>query len=277
MSFLLPLLLVLAAPPLAAAPCGSAPEGMVCVPGGSFVRGSDDGPEDSRPQAMVWLQTFYVDTHEVTVAEHDACVRSGRCRKVKTKYRDFSRPKQPKVGVSWHDAVQYCSAVGKHLPTEAEWEKAARGEDGRPYPWGDSAATCELAVIKDSRGRSCGVRKRGQHPDRGRTFEIGSKPAERGAIFDMAGNAQEWVFDWYSKSYGACGADCRGEEPRGPCQGREPCKGHRRRVVRGGSWYWPASHALTYRRRAHVPSNRPYHHFGFRCAASLAEAEALAR
>ena len=94
---------------------------------------------------------------------------------------------------------------------------------------------------------------------------------------DMSGNAQEWVYDWHSQSYAACGADCLGVDPRGPCGGAEPCTGHRRRVVRGGSWYWPASHSRTYRRRAHMPSNRPYHHFGFRCAASPAEAEALSR
>ena len=276
MSLCLPLMLLLTAA-ATPAPCGTPPDGMVCVPGGAFVRGSDEGPKDSRPRAEVRLQTFYIDAHEVTVAEHDDCVREGRCSRVKTKYRDFSRPRQPKVGVSWHDALEYCTAQGKHLPTEAEWEKAARGSDGRAYPWGASKATCERAVIKDARGRSCGTRKRGQHPDRGRTYEVGSRPAEREGIFDMAGNAQEWVFDWHSESYGACGPDCLGDDPRGPCQGREPCKGHRRRVVRGGSWYWPASHATTFRRRAHVPSNRPYHHFGFRCAASVAEAEVLVK
>jgi formylglycine-generating enzyme len=273
---LLPLLLAAAAPP-APVTCQAAPEGMVCIPAGTFTRGSDDGPKDARPKAEIWLQTFYADTHEVTVAEHDACIQAGRCEKVKTKYRDFSRPRQPKVGVSWYDAVKYCEAMGKHLPTEAEWEKAARSSDGRTYPWGEARATCERAVIKDARGRSCGTRKRGQHPDRGRTFEVGSRPEERSGLFDLAGNAQEWVYDWHSQSYAACGADCLGVDPRGPCGGAEPCTGHRRRVVRGGSWYWPASHSRTYRRRAHMPSNRPYHHFGFRCAASPAEAEALSR
>jgi formylglycine-generating enzyme required for sulfatase activity len=83
----------------------------------------------------------------------------------------------------------------------------------------------------------------------------------------MSGNAWEWVADWYSKSYQACGKDCQGTNPKGPCQGAAKCPGHPEKVVRSGSWYWDASYATTTKRRSHFPENKPqYHHFGFRCA-----------
>ena len=249
---------------------------MACIPGGPFLRGSDDGPHNSRPHSEIWLQTFYMDTHEVTVEAYQACVKSKRCKPARTNYRDYSRPKQPKVGLNWYAARLFCKANGKHLPTEAEWEKAARGTEGWLFPWGNKAATCERAVIKDKRGRSCGVRKKFGHPDKGRTFEVGTRPANQYGLYDMAGNAWEWVADWYTRSYKRCGKACMGVNPKGPCQGKEPCKGHDQRIVRGGSWYWPGSHATSIFRRPHFPKNRPYHHFGFRCAASVDEATGLA-
>jgi len=249
---------------------------MGCVPGGSFIRGSDSRKDNEKPQATIWLQTVYMDQYEVTVEQYQACVKAKQCKKARTRYRDYSRPKQPKVGVRWYDAVDYCRALGKHLPTEAEWEKAARGTDGRAYPWGETRATCKEAVIKDSRGRSCGVKKiAGGKPAKGRTFVVGTRAPTQFGLYDMAGNSWEWVADWSSKSYKSCGKACEGTNPKGPCDGKEPCKGHRTKIVRGGSWYWPASYATTTYRRRHVPSNDPYHHFGFRCAASPEEANAI--
>ena len=261
--------------PLPAA-CGTAPQGMACIPAGPFLRGSDNGPKETRPQETVWLETFYADVYEVTVEQYDACVASGRCKPAKTAYSDFSRPRQPKVGINWYRAKEFCEKNGKHLPTEAEWEKAARGTDGRLYPWGDEPATCERAVIMDARGRSCGVKKQGGEPDKGRTFEVGTLQPNQYGLYDMAGNSWEWVADWYSKSYRACGKACQGKDPKGPCDGQEPCPGHEEKIVRGGSWYWPAEYATTIHRRPHFPQNKPYHHFGFRCAASLAEAAKIA-
>jgi formylglycine-generating enzyme required for sulfatase activity len=93
----------------------------------------------------------------------------------------------------------------------------------------------------------------------------------------MMGNAWEWVYDWASESYEACGEACAGVDPKGPCDGVEPCDGHEERVVRGGSWYWPADHATGAYRRTHFPINeiKNFHHFGFRCAASVEQARAL--
>jgi formylglycine-generating enzyme required for sulfatase activity len=213
-----------------------------------------------------------MDQNEVTVAEYKRCVRQKKCPKAGPHYADFSRPQQPINGVSWFDARAFCEAYGKRLPTEAEWEKAARGVDGRTYPWGEEEADCTRAVIKTkAKGRSCGVRKRGKHPEKGRVWVVGKMPPNPYGLFDMAGNSYEWVADWHSESYEACGEACAGVNPKGPCGGAERCAKHYRRVVRGGSWYWPAEHATTFYRRAHLPHNKPFHHFGFRCAQNLAQ------
>jgi sulfatase modifying factor 1 len=257
-------------------PCEEPPPGMACIPGGPFIRGSDDGPKNTRPQATVWLQTFYMDLYEVTNEQYQACRATKKCRRARPLYNDFFRPKQPIVGGDWYSAVEYCAWRGGHLPTEAQWEKAARGPDGALHPWGNEPATCESAVIEDERGRSCGVRKKMEHPTKGRTFVVGTRPAGVYGLFDMSGNAWEWVADWASKDYAACGDACVGTDPKGPCGGDEPCRGHTQKVVRGGSWYWPAKYATGIHRRTHYPANAPeFHHFGFRCAASLDEARAM--
>lgn len=258
-------------------PCPDAPPpGMACVPAGPFIRGDDQGPPNARPAATIWLQTFLMDLHEVTYAEYKACERARRCPRSGPAYSDFDRPRQPINGISWHDAVAYCAAQGKRLPSEAQWEKAARGPDGARFPWGDEPATCERAILKDERGRGCGVKKLGDKPETGRPWEVGSRPPGRYGLYDMSGNSWEWVADWYASSYAACGDACLGVDPRGPCGGADACPGHRRKIVRGGSWYWDASYATATWRRAHVPDNRPFHHFGFRCAATLGDALALA-
>jgi formylglycine-generating enzyme required for sulfatase activity len=264
-----------AAEPDAYDACSDALEGMSCVLGGPFVRGHDARDEDARPAATVTLDTYYIDVYEVTNAEYRACVKAKKCNEAGPRYRGYSGKRQPITGVSWHDAKRYCEAHGKSLPTEAQWEKAARGPDGELNPWGDEEATCERAIIKDETGRSCGVKKPGSKPEAGRIFEVGQRPAGRYGLYDMIGNAEEWVADWYSPSYEACGEACAGHDPKGPCGGADRCKGHRKRVLKGGSWYWGADKATGIHRRANVPSNRPYHHFGFRCAASVAQAEAL--
>lgn len=256
---ILPLVLALSAPALAAEPaaCGEVPADMACIPGGPFLRGSDRGPRDERPAATVEVDAFLMDLREVTVADYQACVAAKACAKAGPNYRGFSDADQPITGVSWFNAVEFCTFKGKRLPTEAEWEKAARGTDGRRYPWGDEPATCARAVIKEGEPNGCG---------RGKVWPVGSRPAGVHGLFDMAGNSWEWVADWYSKSYAACGAGCSGKNPKGPCGGAATCAGATERVVRGGSWYWEAPYATTTKRRSHLPGNRPFHHFGFRCA-----------
>lgn len=279
---------VLAAP--AVAPCETAPEGMACVAGGTFLRGKEaphacPQPENAKtpgrrpnhlPAGEVWVQTFFMDRTEVTFGAYQACVKAGKCKPAKPAYNDFSRPLQPMVGMTWFLARDYCRALGKRLPSEAQWERAARGPDNTDFPWGNEPSTCARAVVMDASGRGCGTPKAPPSPDKGRTWEVGKLPAGHFGLFDMAGNAEEYVNDWYVPSYAECGAACAGDEPLGPCGGRDDCPGLTRRAVRGGSWYWPAGCTTGFHRRHHVPENRPqYHHFGFRCAATLEEGRAL--
>jgi len=223
-----------------------------------------------------------MDIYEVTYGDYARCKKAGTCKGGGPRYPDMNRDKQALVGVTWYQAKAYCEAQGKRLPTEAEWEKAARGPDGDINPWGNEDATCERAVIRNKKRKtSCGVRQKtkdgkyGKKASIGRPFVVGSKPVGRYGLYDMVGNAEEWVADWYSWNWNRCGKACRGKDPKGPCGGKARCPGYTHKVVRGGSWFWPKCAATGYHRRPHVPKNRPFHHFGFRCAASLEQARAL--
>ncbi len=252
-----------------------APAGMSCIPGGKFIRGSNDGPDNARPEQEIWLQTFYMDTHEVTYEQYEACEKARDCPRSGPRYTDFDHPKMPIQGVSWFHAREFCRVQGKQLPTEAQWEKAARGPDGELYPWGDDPATCERAIIQDERGRSCGLKKAISKPETGRPWDVGSRPVGRYGLYDMMGNSWEWVADWYSRSYEECGEACTGIDPKGPCGGADECGNKINKIVRGGSWYWPADRATSLFRRPHHATNEPFHHFGFRCAATVEQASSL--
>ena len=269
------------------APCPDAGmvAGMHCVDGGAFVRGIDGkhacdeyevkwSKDNASPAATVWVESFFLDETEVTFEAYQACVAAGDCRARKPNYHDFRRPKLPMTGLSWFEAKTYCEVQGKRLPTEAEFERAARGTDGAVHPWGDEPADCVNSVIMDESGRGCGTPKIGSHPEKGRPLDVGSRPRQ-GAFHDLIGNAEEWVSDWYVP-YAECGEHCLGTNPEGPCVGEDTCEVSKTKVVKGGSWYWGPACATGYNRRHHFPANQPYHHFGFRCAASLEQAEALA-
>lgn len=267
-------------------------DGMSCIPGGEFIRGSEaerlctqgeviripKKKPNHRPPSTLSVQTFYMDVTEVTYGAYQACVKAGKCKRSKPKYSDYDRDEQPMVGMTWYDAYQYCQAMGKDLPTEAQWEKAARGPEGELYPWGNEEPTCERAVLMDDSGRSCGVKKKGSSGYKGRTLVVKSRPAGRYGLYDMIGNAEEWTRDWYTRDWESCGSECAGVDPKGPC-GDQPadkrCGRHKKKVVRGGSWYWTKECATSWTRRPHFAKNKPYHHFGFRCAASLEQARAL--
>lgn len=248
---------------------------MSCIPGGKFTVGTDDGPENAQPAHQIELHTFYMDKFEVTYKEYKDCWKKGDCPKGGPFYLDFNRPHQSINGVTWHGAKKYCEVMGKHLPTEAEWEAAARGPDAEVFPWGNDPATCKIAIIRDGRGRSCGVEKRGTENWKGRPFIVGSRPAQRYGLYDMAGNSWEYVADWFSPSFAECGDACTGIDPKGPCGGADKCEGNKEKLVKGGSWYWQSEYASGYYRRPQPPNNRPFHHFGFRCAATAEEAAAL--
>jgi len=249
------------------------PAGMKCIPGGPFVRGSnrvtvDEDSwrkvRDEAPEMTVSVSTFFMDTHEVTFSDYQKCVQAKGCRPARPNYRGYSRPNQPMLGVNWYHAYEYCKWLGKRLPTEAEWEKAARGPNGELYPWGNENADCTRAIIQEKGIKGC---------RKGTTWDIGSRPPGRYGLYDMAGNSWEWVHDWYSPDYRKCGTDCAGNDPKGPCKGDLRCPGHVKKVVRGGSWWWNGLSTLGSNRRPHFATNRPFHHFGFRCAKTPEKSE----
>lgn len=240
------------------------------------MRGSDTLRANSKPAMSIWMQTYYMDIYEVTYGDYQACVKEKKCPRSHPYYNDYDRPKQPMVGMTWYNASQFCKALGKHLPTEAEWEKAARGPDGNVFPWGNEMADCTRAVIFDKTGRGCGTPKKPPNPEKGRTLEVGTRPVGAYGLYDMSGNAWEWVADWFTSSWAKCGKACQGPDPKGPCGGKEPCDGFTQKLVKGGSWYWPPHMATAVWRRPHFPNNKnPYHHFGFRCAATYDEVKAM--
>lgn len=234
---------------------------MVYVGEGYFIRGANEGDEDEKPAGRVWLDAFWIDTYEVAVDEYAACVEAGKCTAPKEKGSVFynwnssgpspERLRHPINGVDWYQAETYCKWKGKRLPSEAQWEKAARGTDGRTYPWGSAKASCKYAVIY-SGGLGCGKLS---------TWEVGSKPdgvSPYGA-HDMVGNVQEWTVDRYDANYYAS-ADGKGRNPIGPRSG----SGH---VVRGGGWDSNGG-GLRVSNRARVAPSFAYHSLGFRCSIS---------
>lgn len=240
---------------------------MSCIPAGSFIMGYNDFTieedtskkiKDTYPEHKVFVKSFWMDKYEVTYSEYMECVNANYCTFAKPIYTGYSEPNQPMLGVTWYQANKYCEWKGKRLPTEAEWEKSARGENGEIFPWGNEDISCEKAIIQENRKKGCG---------RGTTWEVGSRGAYRYDLYDIAGNSWEWVLDWYSENYEKCGEDCLKDNPKGPCNGELNCPGYNKKIVRGGSWWWDGVFATGYNRRSHYPDNKPYHHFGFRCAA----------
>jgi sulfatase modifying factor 1 len=228
---------------------------MVYVPAGEFVMGAADSDaqanDDEKPQHTVSLDAFWIDRTEVTRAQYKKCVQAGACQ-VPYYDSDFaaSEARRPVEGISWQAAAAYCQWVGRQLPTEAQWEKAARGTDGRIYPWGNQRATCEYAVMNDGSANGCGKHN---------TWPVGSKP--RGAspygALDMAGNTGEWVADWYDDKYYT---DSPPQNPQGPPSGQL-------RVYRGGLYYSFATAIRASVRGSSVPDGRESN-LGFRCVAS---------
>lgn len=195
---------------------------MVLVPAGEFMMGSreDDNSaqHDERPAHSVYLDAFYIDQYEVTTSRYARFFRETK-RSVPEYWSEQvmqQHGRKPVVGVDWNDATAYCSWAGKRLPTEAEWEKAARGTDQRVYPWGNAAPSKALANFD----RSYDFNDYGALTDIG-SFVDGKSPFN---AYDMAGNVWEWVADWYDETYYSKRPD---RKPKGPLSGAY-------RVVRGG-------------------------------------------
>ena len=206
--------------------------------------GGGDEP-DERPRRTVVVATFSIDQDEVTRADYLRCVQAHACQPAAGARSDDAASRLPVTGVSWFDADAYCRFDGKRLPTEAEWERAARGTDGRIYPWGD-APDCARANFGnyDGEGRCPG--------NPGRPVAVGSYGGE---IHDLAGNVWEWVADWYDPGYYR---RAPATDPRGPRHGE-------RRVVRGGACCSMFGLPRASNRNAFPPGYRD-DDLGFRCA-----------
>ena len=250
-----------AAPPVATPGIGptrvSEKDGMTLmyVPVGEFRMGSVDldplADKDEKPQHTVYLDAFWIDRTEVTNAQYEKCVQAAAC--LDSNYANDSRyngETQPVVGVDWNKAQAYCQWAGRALPTEAQWEKAARGTDGRIYPWSNQTATCNYAVMADGNGKGCG---KGDA-----AWSVGSKlkGASPYGVLDMAGNVWEWVADWYDGNYYASSPS---KNPPGPLSGQK-------RVLRGGSLVNDAQYMRSAARGNDDPVGFGVADWGFRCA-----------
>ena len=207
------------------------------IPGTSFAMGSEDGADDERPVHRAWVDAFEIGATQITNREW--AMFSPRRRS------EFDHPEQPVVGVSWFDAVSYCQwlsdITGKkiRLPTEAEWECAARGGiEGQRYPWGDEPLSNYEALTAPRR--------------------VAQRPPNAFGLFDMCENVHEWCSDWYGADYYRVSPD---RNPCGPATGT-------RRVSRGGSW----RHQIKFTRcaaRSSIPPEFRYADYGFRIAATV--------
>jgi len=220
---------------------------LLFVPAGTLAMGNEDGWAGQKPVHDVPLESFWIDESEVTNRMYTLCVEQGSCPPPVEKtsytrdpyYEDPTYEHFPVIHVSWEDAIAYCRWAGRRLPTEAEWEMAARGTDGRLYPWGDQTPASNLlnnfdvSFLED-------------------TVEVGSHPegASPFGALDMAGNVWEWTADWF-RPYP--GGDPAASESYGEIY----------RVLRGGSFV-DAADATT--RYPNDPALQT-HDIGFRCAA----------
>jgi formylglycine-generating enzyme required for sulfatase activity len=267
-------------------------ETMILIPAGEFRMGCnpDERPpagcipkHQDTPQHTVYLDTYEIDKYEVTNLQYRTCVDAHVCNpprrtnshKRSSYYGNPTYDYYPVLYVSWWDAQTYCGWQDKRLPTEAEWEKAARGPiDTRSWPWGEESPNCTRLNYTDNTTESWTVCA-------GDTNKVGSYPAGASpyGVMDMAGNAFEWVYDLFDGVY-----DLRYyrtspyANPTGPDRGREP---HQKPyfVLRGGSyrpnWYYPR----TFHRHFGHHGDRVYHdhpyfrndQVGFRCARSVNE------
>jgi formylglycine-generating enzyme required for sulfatase activity len=273
--------------------CAGAPSDMVCVTAGTFSMGSNIGDADELPVHTVTLSEFLIDKYEVSFGQYMQCVQAGKCgmpryypplsqrrvvegsgkvisklpRKgaetgsapadaVKIKVATILVDKRlPAAGITWTNAKNYCEHKGRHLPTEAQWEFAARGAKSNYYAWGGTPAICERVNSN----------KCGRHPKPVRSLAEGASPS---GAHHMTGNVWEWVHDWYDPGYYKISKGAT--DPTGPANFADPVTGqmkYRYRGLRGGSWSGIPNELRTAYRYRLLPSMYA-NDIGFRCAKS---------
>ncbi len=258
-------------------------ENMVEVPAGLFYRGTCNGgtvpscsegdpgysstwSEIETPIREIYVDGFYIDRYEVSVADYAVCVAAGACNeKDFLTHADFGfchfgdpgYEQHPMNCVGWFGADAYCRFAGKRLPTEAEWEKAARGTEGARFPWGNEGASCEKANYSNATNVFC----------EGSTAPVDTRPdgvSPYGA-FNMAGNVWEWVSDWYDPDYYDVDYPypdySPDENPQGPDTGEY-------KLIRGGSWVSAEGFIRTTMKHYYRP-NTATEDLGFRCVRDL--------
>jgi serine/threonine-protein kinase len=218
---------------------------MVYVPAGEFTMGSEnmEAYSDEAPEHTVYLDAYWIYKYEVANTQYRQCIEDGACSGDLSQYPENNFPA---VYINWNEATDYCAWAGGRLPTEAEWEKAARGEYGRTYPWGEASPNCSLVQYNDCSGEIVSVG----------SFPNGISPY--GAL-DMAGNVWEWVADWYNANYYQ---NSPSQNPTGPASGMW-------RVLRGGSWGNNGDLLRASYRGASYPDGK-LNYLGFRCLSSVA-------
>ena len=249
---------------------------LVLVPTGSFVIGSNNGDNDEKPKRKIYVNSFWIDQHELsasrfarfviqtrykTTAEKkgwswvwDSTLKKGRGWWKKEKGASWKNPKgsssdwkkipdQPVSQVTWFDANSYCSWAGREMPTEAQWERAARGDDERIFPWGNQRDP-RNANLKGKKDGYSGVSPVGSFPKGASVF----------GVLDMSGNVWEWVADWYASTHYQ---SIKLKNPLGPLKGKK-------KVIRGASWGSKLSWSRVSNRYSR---NRNYRNnkIGFRC------------
>jgi formylglycine-generating enzyme required for sulfatase activity len=237
---------------------------LVYIPEGQYLIGSlDSDPQawiDEKPQHRVGLSGYWMDKTEVTNAMYAKCVQAGTCQTHKMNisytrdsyYSNVEFANYPVVYVTWDDAQVYCAWAGRKLPTEAQWEAAARGPDGRKYPWGNSPPSCNLLNYTITLSANFGL----SNSCTGDTTAVGKYPkgASLYGILDLAGNVWEWVTDWKGPNY----LVEPHQDPLGPPNGEN-------RVIRGGYYFTDAKYVRATMRVGHDPKDAT-DYIGFRCA-----------